>query len=328
MNSNHCTITEIFSYFCGHLTTTVEHWDCCRDANPSRISFSNNHDGQRFVLPDHRLENTRWAGARIIESKCTVCELVEQNTPLSPTRQNSKSDLNCPELNPTELATQREYWKNFVADHAFLSQRQHNLSEAYKAAVRELKNHDEENSEEENSEEENSEEENSEEENSEEENSERKNELLENVKRAKKAQDFYDLEQNYYFKMVRSTGLFEMSRLFDPTNLTSLTHELLYYVKPEDVPSGEICAICKNELGSAGQSDNVRRVFYYAEGSDGTNRNIWFLVEDFDGSGGSDASDDPDGSDSLGGSDRSDHSDASNISENSENDDRTSNRYE
>ncbi|EDN98536.1 predicted protein [Sclerotinia sclerotiorum 1980 UF-70] len=68
--------------------------------------------------------------------------------------------------------------------------------------------------------------------------------------RAKKMLDFYDADQNRYLFSVRARGYGKKESLFDPEYVTCLTNDLFYHVKPEKIPSGEICSICKEALDS------------------------------------------------------------------------------
>ncbi|KAF7854629.1 hypothetical protein EAF04_010437 [Stromatinia cepivora] len=250
---------ETFSYVCGHVTTVVEHRSHCtlpQTFNPYRYS-PEIQNGSKLYLPGHLLRACRWAGVRIAHSKCMYCQAVEYR-PLTNTGNDSSLLSQLLPLNtwisdpgvgvgeykvipPAELQLRRAYWDNYVSDQAILFQRQHHLQVTYQDALKALANYDvilgqity----------------------------TETRKQLSWNITRANMMQDFYDLGRNLYLGQVRSMGALEVTCLFDPMNLTSLTHDLLHLVKPEEIPSGEICGICREALDSPEQRGNVTRVF-------------------------------------------------------------------
>ncbi|QSZ35868.1 hypothetical protein DSL72_006990 [Monilinia vaccinii-corymbosi] len=243
MNPDSCKVAETFSTVCGHVASIVKHGDRCPHPQDPQYCPEDKRSGQFIHMDDHFLRSVRWVSAKITESKCIYCEAVEQGTPFVAPPMTWISDVGDSEgehkiVSPAEIASRREFWKNFIADHAVLSQRQHDLLEVYRAAATELQQYDARSG-----------------------NEETVIKIATAAIISKKMYEWYDLERYLYLGMVRMMGEMEMALLFDPNKLTLLTYELLYPVNPDEIPSGEVCGICMDELNSAEPSDNVRRVF-------------------------------------------------------------------
>ncbi|ESZ93318.1 hypothetical protein SBOR_6299 [Sclerotinia borealis F-4128] len=244
MDGNYCTMAETFFNVCGHVVTVIEHHSECTipQGNPYHIpTVPTAHKGQQLKLSGHSLTSLGWAGAQITESKCIHCEAVERKIRFVPPPNTWMSDLEAGEhkaLSSAELGSRKEFWKNFVSDFAILSQRQNDFNKELQADVKMLEDYD-----------------------AEFDNTiytEGRGPLEWNVDLTGMKRDFYDIEQHFYLKRIRSMGNLEMVYLYDPFNLSPLSHSILYPVKPDEIPSGERCGYCREVMDSAEQSDNVQ----------------------------------------------------------------------
>ncbi|KAJ8063264.1 hypothetical protein OCU04_008495 [Sclerotinia nivalis] len=250
MEANCCTVRENFSYVCGHVTTVVKHHNQCTlpcAFGPYRHS-PDIQDGLKLFLPGHVLRACRWDRVCIEDIECIYCQFTNTGCSFSvlPQILPSNTWISDPRdggykvIPPAEIQSRRAYWTNYVHDQAVLFHRQYLMREAHQDALDALAEYDERLGQITNR--------------------KTRKQYSWDIKRAKMMLDFYDLAQNLYFGQVRLMGAMEVTCLFDPNNLTFLTHDLLHLVKPEEIPSEEICGICTEALVSP-ELGEVTRVF-------------------------------------------------------------------
>ncbi|CAD6446940.1 700f5866-5227-4ac9-ab00-bc087f3a006b-CDS [Sclerotinia trifoliorum] len=256
---------ETFSDVCGHVTTVIVHQFFCARNHHDQFPFSQTSSpypasseiekGFKLNFGNHHdIQSCRWADADIADSKCMYCQAVESSQFTNTDSSSSVLSQLLPSntwisdpgigeykfIPPAEIQSRRAYWKNFIADQAILSQRQYKMQVNYHDAVKALANYVEELGQIINT--------------------ETWEHLSWKITRAKKLLDFYEVDQDHYLLMVRSREA-SMECLFDPTNVTSLTHDLLYHVKSEEIPREEICSLCKEAFDSPDNRVDVVRAF-------------------------------------------------------------------
>lgn len=253
MDDNCCTVRETFSNVCGHVTTVTEHLNHCDLYYHDPYSdFNGTGNAMQPSLPEHCSRKCRWTGVQIILGKCMYCEAVAQspstprdNVPFLLPTNTWISDLGVggyKEISDAELESRRKFFKDYVSDQEILFKRQARMNTMYKDAVSLLAKYDDEVP-------------------AHEVVPAQRAELSARVVKTKLMHEWYDVAQNLYLGEVRCLKPSEVKCLLDPKSLLSLTHDLLRLVKREDIPSGEVCAICREDLDGSEQNREVTRVF-------------------------------------------------------------------
>ncbi|KAF7891575.1 hypothetical protein EAF00_007877 [Botryotinia globosa] len=245
MDSNCCVVTETLSSVCGHVTTVIKHHQSCEiiEFDPYRAG---GYD-LKYLLDYHPWTKTRMASATITECKCISCDAIENGASFEAFRPPSNTWISDVfyrhisfALSSNLIADRRKSWESYISDQNILFQRQKCFDDVFETAQQDLIAYNA--------------------------NSGHAGDehalyyLNSDVEKAEIIRSFYDHHQNEYLLQFRGLKNMSMRLLFDPVNPTHLTFGLLRLVKPEDIPAGEVCGICR-EIMDVENRKIVTRLF-------------------------------------------------------------------